>query len=308
MATSRTLSRFRYGVLSTVLVVTSLVAAAPAYGAPSKIRIVGLESQYANVAKQVGGSYVDVSAILSNPNVDPHTFEASTQVAKDIASANIIIANGLGYDSFATNIENASKNAQRVVIDAQTLLGAPNSTFNPHLWYSPTTMPKVASALASDLEKLQPQHRAYFAANLKKFDSSLTPWMNALAAFKKSEPRAAAAVTEPVADYLLQAMGIAITTPNIFQADVMNGVDPSPEAIASEENLLSNHSVKVFVYNEQVVDSLTASLKSMAQSNHIPIVGVYETLPTGYSYQNWMLAETLALTKAVASGTSTEHL
>jgi zinc/manganese transport system substrate-binding protein len=67
--------------------------------------------------------------------------------------------------------------------------------------------------------------------------------------------------------------------------------------------------VKVFLYNRQVTDTLTQSFISLAQANGIPVVGVYETMPTpGYTYQSWMLAETKALQQAVTSKKSTEKL
>jgi len=67
--------------------------------------------------------------------------------------------------------------------------------------------------------------------------------------------------------------------------------------------------VKVFVYNQQVTDSLTESFISLARTNGIPVVGVYETMPEpGYHYQSWMLAEVQDLQKAVADHVSSEHL
>jgi zinc/manganese transport system substrate-binding protein len=170
-------------------------------------------------------------------------------------------------------------------------------------------MPKVAAAMAKDLSALQPAHAAYFQANLQTFDTSLTPWLDAIAAFKAADSGAPVATTEPVADYLLQAMGADNLTPFQFQADIMNGVDPSPQDISLENGFFTNHQVKVFVYNEQVVDALTSSFRTAAEQAGIPVVGVYETMPTpGYDYQSWMLAETQALQAAVAAGTSTEHL
>jgi zinc/manganese transport system substrate-binding protein len=113
-------------------------------------------------------------------------------------------------------------------------------------------------------------------------------------------------VTEPVADDLLVAMGAKILTPLVFQADIMNGVDPSPEDISLETGYLTMHQVKVFCYNEQVVDALTTSLRQDAASAHVPVVGVYETMPVPhYDYQRWMLAEVVAITAAVAHHRST---
>jgi zinc/manganese transport system substrate-binding protein len=112
-----------------------------------------------------------------------------------------------------------------------------------------------------------------------------------------------------VADYLLTAMGIDNLTPFQFQADIMNGTEPSPQDITLENGFFTKHQVKVFCYNQQVVDALTTSIRTTAQRTGVPVVGVYETMPTpGYDYQRWMLAEVNAIENAVAHGISTEHL
>jgi len=273
------------------------------------INAIGAENEYANVLSQIGGKYVHVTAILDNPNTDPHSFEASPQVAQEVSSAQLIVQNGVGYDSWMAKIESASSNPQRKVIVVQDLLGLPDSTPNPHLWYDPKTMPAAAKAMAADLSALQPAHAAYFRANLAKFDSSLAPWRTAIAQFKAKYAGTAAATTEPVADYLLTAMGINNRTPFTFQADIMNGVDPSPEDIALENGFLTKHQVKVFCYNQQVVDALTTSIRQAAVNAGVPVVGVYETMPTpGYDYQSWMVAEVNAIEKAVTAATSTQKL
>jgi len=278
-------------------------------GSSGVIHAVGAENEYANVLSQIGGRYVAVSSILNNPNTDPHTFEASTSVAQEVSQAELIVQNGVGYDAFMNHIEAASPNPHRKVIVAQYVLGLPNSTPNPHLWYSPKTMPVVAKAMAADLASLAPSHRTYFQARLQSFDASLKPWFAAIAAFKSAYAGTSVATTEPVADYLLTAMGMKNLTPFVFQADIMNGVDPSPEDITLENRFFTKHQVKVFCYNQQVVDSLTTSIRQTAQSAGVPVVGVYETMPTpGYDYQSWMVAEVGAIRAAVVHGTSTEHL
>jgi zinc/manganese transport system substrate-binding protein len=272
------------------------------------INAVGAENEYADVLSQIGGKYAHVTAILDNPNTDPHTFEASPQIAHAVSTAQLIVQNGVGYDSWIANIESASANPQRKVIVVQHVLGLPDSTPNPHLWYDPKTMPAVARAIAADLSALQPVHAAYFDANLVKFDNSLRPWLTAIAQFKAKYAGTTAATTEPVADYLLAAMGIRNLTPFRFQADVMNGVDPAPEDIALENGFFSNHQVKVFCYNQQVVDALTTSIRQNASNDGVPVVGVYETMPSGYDYQRWMLAEVHAIQRAVTSNVSTQKL
>ena len=272
------------------------------------IAAVGAENEYADVVSQIGGSYVSVSSVLHNPNTDPHTFESSPSVAREVSAAELVVQNGAGYDDFMTKIEGASPRPSRKVIVVQRLLGLPDTTPNPHLWYSPRTMPLVAQAVADDLASLQPRHASYFRANVQKFDSALSSWTDAIAVFKARYAGTAVATTEPVADYLLDAMGADNLTPFRFQADVMNGVDPAPQDVALEKTFFSRHQVKVFCYNEQVVSSLTASIRADAEAAGVPVVGVYETMPTGYDYQRWMVAEVRAIEAAVASGKSTGQL
>ena len=287
---------------------SSTTAVAHTSGTDS-IQAIGAENEYANVIQQIGGKYVQVTAIMSNPNTDPHTFEASPAVAREISNASLIVQNGVGYDTWATDIEKAVPASSRKIVDVQQLLGLPDSTPNPHLWYNPATMPKVATAIANDLAAIQPAHASYFKANAAKFTRSLSAWTQAIAAFKAAHPSTPVATTEPVADYMLQAAGADNLTPWAFQADIMNGTDPSPQNVASEKALFTQHKVKVFLYNQQVTDTLTNSFIDLAHANGVPVVGVYETMPTpGYDYQTWMTAEVNALDKAVTAKVSTEHL
>jgi zinc/manganese transport system substrate-binding protein len=273
------------------------------------IEAIGAENEYASVIAQVGGKYVHADAIMSNPNTDPHTFEASPAVAREITAARLIVQNGVGYDTWATTIEGAQPDSSRKVINVQQLLGLPASTPNPHLWYKPTTMPAVANAIAGDLAQIDPAHASYFKANAATFISSLASWNAAIAAFKAKYAGTPVATTEPVSDYMLQAAGADNLTPWTLQADIMNGVDPSPQDVSIQQSLFKEHKVKVFVYNQQVTDPLTESFIKDAQAAGIPVIGVYETMPTpGYDYQSWMLAEVNALQKAVADGVSTQKL
>jgi zinc/manganese transport system substrate-binding protein len=291
------------------LLITACGGGSQGPSTPGVVNVIGTENEYANVLSQIGGTHVHVSSILNNPNTDPHTYEASPSVAQEVSAAALIVQNGVGYDHFMDNIEAASPNSSRKVIVVQNLLGLPASSPNPHLWYAPTTMPKVAQAIAAALAALQPANTSSFQSNLQQFNASLTPWFNAIAAFKAGDGGTRVATTEPVADYLLQAMGADNLTPFTFQADIMNGVDPAPQDISLENGFFANHLVKVFCYNQQVVSSLTSSIRLNAKKSGIPVVGVYETMPTpGYDYQTWMLAEVRAIQNAVTQGISTEHL
>ena len=290
-----------------LLILLAVAVAGGAQAAP--LRAVGIENEYADVIRQIGGPDVQVFAIVSDPNTDPHTFEVSPTVASDLAGADLVVENGLGYDGWAARLLAASPSARRRVIDVQRLLGLPNSTPNPHVWYDPGTMPKVARAVAADLSALLPADAPKFRTNLAAFDQALDRWGEAVSAFRARYHGTAVAVTEPVADDLLEAAGCAIRTPQGLQVAIMNGTDPAPQEVTSENDLLREHKVAALLYNRQVTDSLTQSFLDLARKNGVPVVGVYETMPQpGFDYQSWMMAETNALTRAVAHRVSTETL
>lgn len=276
---------------------------------PRPIRAVGVENQYADVIRQVGGPHVEVGAIESNPNTDPHEFQASPKIARAVAQADLVVLNGLGYDDWADKILAASAEPGRHVINVQTLLKLPDDTPNPHLWYDPRTMPAVAHAVAEALAARDPAHAAEFRANAAAFDTSLDGWRKAIEAFRAAHPGVAVAVTEPVADYLVEALGAKIATPKALEMAAMNDTDPAPQDIATQEALFTGHKVAAFLYNQQVTDDLTRRLLTLARKCGIPVVGVYETMPQpGFTYQSWMEAQTAAIDKAVTRGVSTETL
>ena len=92
----------------------------------------------------------------------------------------------------------------------------------------------------------------------------MKPWFAAIAKFKAAYPGTPVATTEPVGDYMLEAAGTKNMTPFTLQAAIMNGTDPAPQNVTFQEGLFTGHKVKVFVYNQQVTDSLTNSFRELA--------------------------------------------
>ena len=172
---STSTNRFKRRVLPlsvAVIAAVGLLATASAAFASSgsgKVVAVGAENEYANVIAQIGGPYVSVTAIMSNPNTDPHEFEASASVAEEVSQAQLVVQNGVGYDTFMNKIESASHRSDRQVIVAQELIGAASDAFNPHLWYNPRTMPDVANAVAIDLSRLEPAHAGVLQGQRQDF-------------------------------------------------------------------------------------------------------------------------------------------
>ena len=260
--------------------------------ATTPLTVVGVESEYADVLGQLGGRYVHVVAILTNPSADPHSFEPTVATAQQVAAAAIVVQNGAGYDSFIGPIETATAGSGRRIVSAAVVDGVASTVRNPHLWYRTDTMWRVATRVTADLVHFLPGDRAYFLEREHRFDRALLAWQRLVREARPVTRGLAVAVTEPVGDYLLEAMGLRIATPFTFQADVMNGIDPSPELLAYQSHLLQSKAVNLFCFNRQVESVLTQRLSALAHQAHVPTCELYETLPSGEHYQQWMMITT----------------
>ncbi len=275
--------------------------------AATPLHAVGAENFYADVIRQIGGRHVVVTSVLSDPNTDPHAYESSTVDASAVARADFVVANGVGYDDFMAKLENASPNPSRTVIDVGAMFGKKPGD-NPHLWFDPATMPRVAARIATELTRRDPADAREFRANLKAFTTSLAPWTTQIARLRKRYAKTPVAVTEPVFNDTLDAVGLDVRTPVSFQLAIEEGNDPAPQDVHTVSALITNKSVAVLVYNEQTVEPSTKRLLALARDAKVPVVGVYETMPRGQTYQSWMRAEIEALEAALAHGRSTEMI
>jgi zinc/manganese transport system substrate-binding protein len=271
---------------------------APAYADP--VKVVAAENFYGDVASQIGGANVAVTSILSNPDDDPHLFEASPATAKALSDAKIVIANGVDYDPWMEKLLGASKGAGRKEIVVAALVGR-KAGDNPHLWYDPAYMKAAAKALVADLTAVDPAHKADYEQGEVKFMDSLKPLDDKIATMHKSYAGQPITASEPVFGYQAALIGLKVHNEKYALA-VMNNAEPTPSEVAAFENDLKGHKVKVMMYNAQASEPAVGKLVQLAKDNNIPVVGVSETEPPNSTYQDWMMGQLNALDKALAGG------
>jgi zinc/manganese transport system substrate-binding protein len=262
------------------------------------LHIVAAENFYGDVAAQIGGSHVQVVSILTNPDEDPHLFEASPSTARAIADADVVIYNGADYDPWMNKLMAASPRPDRDVIQVAEVMGR-KSGDNPHLWYDPATLPATAGALATLLGRRVPAHREEFARGLSNFKAAWQAVADKAVALRKGFAGTPVTATEPVFGYMAQAIGLKMRNEG-FQLAVMNDTEPSPAQIAAFQDDLRNRHVRVLIYNNQTSDPLTERLRKLATESGVAVVGVSETAPASTHVQDWMLAELNALAAGLA--------
>ena len=276
--------------------VLSLTALAPA--AFASMQIVAAENFYGDVAKTIGGTNVTVYSIMNNPNQDPQMFSASPKVATLIDNANITIESGVDYDPWMENLY-ASSSKKAFMINVGNLIGkASGANLNPHIWYDPKTMPVFAKALTQELCRLDPTHEQVYQQNLQSFLKTADAYQQKITSVRSKTAGISITATEPVFGYLATALRLNMLNTN-FQWDVMNGTDLSPKEVTQFETSLNDKTAKLLVYNNQVTDPTTENIKTLALKNHIPVVGVSETMPTNTHYYEWMNSELNAVAGAL---------
>lgn len=263
------------------------------------IRIVAAEDFYGDIAHQLGGGRVSVTSLLSDPNVDPHEYESSVQDGVAIANANIVIENGLQYDTWMDKLISASPNPQRVLIIAGDVASNPLPQ-NPHVWYGIDNISSIARAITNALEKIDSTNIAEYENNFMTFNNSLIPINHELSEIKALYGGTFIGLTETIYLYQTQAMGLNVLTPIDFEQAIAEGNDPSAQSVNITNAQINNKQIKVLIYNSQTITPITSNIQRAAQLNNIPIVAVSETMPTNETYQSWMSDQLDGLRSALA--------
>lgn len=271
----------------------------PIYNSNKTIHIVAAENFWGSLVAQIGGSRVQVQSIIADPTADPHEYQSNTTTARQIATANYVILNGAGYDSWGNKLISSSTNNNRQVLIVAHLLNKRTGS-NPHFWYNPNYVNIVIANMKQTLIKLSPKNKKYFEANYKKLQASLSVYQNRIKAIKKEYAGTKVAATEDVFSYLAQAAGLNLISPPAFIQAVAEGNDPPASSVVQFQQQIVDHQPKVLVYNLQTVTPLTTSMRVLAKNNHIPLVAVTEIVePPKATFQNWMNKEIINLQNAL---------
>jgi len=259
---------------------------------------------WGSILAQLGGTHVKATSIISNPDTDPHAYEPTPADGRVIATASLFVENGIGYDSWAAKAVAANPDPNRVVIDVGQLTGTPNGG-NPHRWYSPTDVEKVADAITSGLKKADPGDAAYFDTQRQTFETTgLAEYHALITDIKAKFAGTPVGASESIFTPLAQALGLDLITPPSFLKAISEGSDPSPADKATIDSQISSKKIKVYVFNSQNSTPDVSAQVTAARSHGIPVSTVTETLsPQGSSFQDWQAGQLKALEAALGRAT-----
>lgn len=266
------------------------------------ITIVASTNVWGDVAKSIGGDRVQVVSIIENFAQDPHSYEASARDQLAVNDADVIVANGGGYDPFMDALAKSAGNEDIVYAYISEDLEAEDqkakddghghnhdhSDGNEHVWYDFHVVEDFASRLAGKLAALDPDYSTVYSDNLVVFQSEIEILEDRMAVISGKYAGASFVASEPVANYLLIEIGLKDLTPKSFSQAIEEELDVSPKDLLEIQNLLKAKSVDVFVVNPQTGSVQIDGLVELANQNGVAVVEMSELLPAGSRYYDWM--------------------
>ncbi|MSD83949.1 metal ABC transporter substrate-binding protein [Lactobacillus curvatus] len=251
---------------------------------------------YGEAARAVLGQQGHVTSIINSPSLDPHSYEATTNDAKRVAKADVVIQNGLGYDSWLNKVVKSVHPDDQTVLTVSQLMQQSNGA-NEHLWYDLKTMPTLTKRLVTEFSKRDPQHKTTYQQNGAAYLKKLAVLNGQLQQLKARAKGQQVAVSEPVFDYALADMGYKVANQHFAKA-IEDGTDPSPKDITTMRDLIKNHQIAFLVINKQEESPVIKQMHELADQQGVPVVQVTETLPAKKTYLTWMQQQFDAVRKA----------
>jgi zinc/manganese transport system substrate-binding protein len=279
------------------------------------IKVVAGENFWGSLVSQLGGNLTSVLSIVSDPNADPHEYEANASDGAAIADAQFVIVNGVGYDDWAIQLVQSSNTAGQEVLNVGVLNGVTVDggivTGNPHQWYNPLYVNHTLIAMYSDLVALEPGSKAVFQQNFANLNSStgggamgvsIDQLFNRANQIKAAFAGTVVASTESIFVYLANYTGLDLVTPQEFMEAIAEGNDPPAQSVTLFECQLESGNVKVLVYNVQTVTPITTTIEALAPQHNVTVTFVSETIqPPDTSFQDWMYGQYNQLYNALNS-------
>lgn len=266
-----------------------------------KLRVTVSINQWSSIARDIGGDQVELTTILTNPNIDAHDFEPQVRDVTALSTADVEVVNGAGYDSWATR--SVRKSGEILVSAAQSAHVRVGQ--NPHLWFNAGARRALARDYADALARLRPASGSYFRSRYARWcirEQKLEDRMKSVRGSLQSSGDTNYAATEAVAWYLAHDLGLKDITPAGYTHAIQNDSEPAPSDLAQFRRILQTRRAHLLILNTQEENSMTSSLVAAARDSSTPIVRLTESMPPRYlDLLEWMNALVTQFSHALES-------
>lgn len=272
------------------------------------IAITATTNVWGSIAEFIGGDMVEVTSIVDQPNIDPHSYEPSARDLLAVQDAEMVLVNGGGYDSFMDSLVDQAEGS-RVILRAVEGDGdhseeehgdeehseedehdhGSHAEGNEHVWYDFHVVEEVADQVLASLTQLRPDSAGDFQANHLTFVEELDVLEVRIEALREDALGYGVFSLTPLASIMIEEAGFDEYAPSELLEAVEEERDIPPASIAEAEEIFLNPDVLMVITNEQVTDTQMESMAELAESNGLPVVGLSELIPNeDWDYLDWM--------------------
>jgi zinc/manganese transport system substrate-binding protein len=263
------------------------------------ISVVVTVDQWGDLVRDLAGDCGRVTTIIQGSSADPHDYEPTPADRARLDDAELVVRNGLGYDHWSDQAL-AARDHQPVTVDAGEVMGL-HVGVNPHLWYDPDAVHRVADAVTHSLEHLLPGAGVELDRHHAAWEASMWTYDREVAGLRRLAAGRSSVATEPVFEYMADALGLHDATPTGYRRAAMNDAEPSPADLAAFDATVADHRADVLLYNVQASDPTSEQLRREAEHHGVPVVDVTETVPPGaHGFVAWQLGQLRSLRTALA--------
>lgn len=257
------------------------VSAAGAEGEGAGLMIVTSTDVYRDLVQQVVGDTAEVEALVDSSAIDPHSYEASPQDRLLVEDADVVIANGGGYDPYMNQLaESAGIDDglyQLIDGDNEHSHEGEGSYENEHIWYDLHEMSDFVIDFGEHLGELAPENAESYEENAVALAGELDELHERTQAIEAEGLSYFA--TEPVSQFLLLDAGFEDLTDEEFLAAAEHGDDVSPRIYQESLNTVSDGGADMLVYNPQTETHQSQQIREAAEDAGLPVLEFSEVFP-----------------------------
>lgn len=282
-------------------------------GETGVIKVATSTNVWASVIELIGGEWVEVSAIISDPLQDPHSYEASARDQLSISDAELVVANGGGYDEFM-GVLLAATEGDKIFLElvegghSHTDDEAAHSDHddhaddqnkedhdhghehgNEHIWYDLDLVAEAAEHIAEAITELRPEAFDSVTANYDFFLSELANLELRVEALRERSLGTAVIALEGVGNLMLDHAGFENITPDALADAIEEEREVPAAALDQAQSLIAGKVAGLLVVNAQMLDQVSERLIQTAEANQVPVVTLSELIPDPeLDYLDWM--------------------
>ena len=264
-------------------------------GPTGVVKVLASTNVWGDIAKQLGGDWVEVTVILDDPMQDPHSYEASARDQLAVNDAEVIVMNGGGYDDFMTTLIQAADEAKIVQMAVPVAESTGESEThahahdNEHVWYDFDSVGEFSQNFVAALTDIRPESFTDVNKNFDNFKIELDNLKIRLEGLAGHSLGLGVVATEGVGNLMLEHAGFENLTPEALADAIEEETEVPPAALAKTETLIKNNLVAILITNAQVEDQVSERLRKLAEAEGVPVVQFSELIPeAGMNYFDWM--------------------